>query len=396
MPKRKRADSEPSLPLTCENLEHLQRLLSPATQLASMPPRSRPASPTRTANTLDAREKLAQYRIHVDTGAPLPAGLVAHVESVIKKPRARDETPSPNAKKIVARCRYAAQQNESTGIRQIAPYMLPTGAAEADDRVEGVPLIVSKTDVSLNRWFLPPTPNNTVKETWKDLSQPKPDTCIGYLTRSDAAAVSCDAPFTTEDEETLNIYSLTQHMYFPFLTTQWKSPNGNETLNCAQNQAARDGAVIVQYQHEFYSIAHGSSLSPVDTCHFSFVSDVNYGEIWVHWREGMNFHMEQIFSFSLRYEAEVQTARGYLRNICQYAVTERLESIRKSLPLFAQNRRDTYPPVSVSHYSASVTSVSQSSSSRLAFQAPPTPSSVEAEPVKKRQRTASSQDASVG
>jgi hypothetical protein len=36
-------------------------------------------------------KKLAQYRIHVDTGAPLPAGLVAHAESVIKKPRADEE-----------------------------------------------------------------------------------------------------------------------------------------------------------------------------------------------------------------------------------------------------------------------------------------------------------------
>lgn len=59
-----------------------------------------------------AKKKVAQYRIHVDTGAPLPAGLVAHVESVVKKPRARDETPPPNAEKIVARRRYAAQQNE--------------------------------------------------------------------------------------------------------------------------------------------------------------------------------------------------------------------------------------------------------------------------------------------
>jgi hypothetical protein len=82
----------------------------------------------------------------------------------------------PFAKNIVACRRYAAQQNESTGIRQIAPYILPTGATEADGRIEGVSLIVSKADVYLNRWFLPPTPNNTVKETWEDLSQPKTDT----------------------------------------------------------------------------------------------------------------------------------------------------------------------------------------------------------------------------
>jgi hypothetical protein len=105
--ERKRADSEPSLPLTCENFERLQQLLSPATQPASMPPRSRPASPPRTANTLDAREKLAQYCIHVNTSAPMPAGLVAHVECVIKKPRT-DEEKSNFAVKIHREAEAAA------------------------------------------------------------------------------------------------------------------------------------------------------------------------------------------------------------------------------------------------------------------------------------------------
>jgi hypothetical protein len=71
--------------------------------------------------------------------------------------------------------------------------MLPTGAAEMDERVEGVPLIVSKTDISLNRWLLPLTPNDTVDETWYGLSQSKPIICIGYVARSDAAAALCHA-----------------------------------------------------------------------------------------------------------------------------------------------------------------------------------------------------------
>jgi hypothetical protein len=72
-----------------------------------MPPRWRPASPTRTANTLDAHEKLAQYRAHVDTGAPLPAGLVAYVESVLKKPRV-DEEKSNFAVKVPRKAEAAA------------------------------------------------------------------------------------------------------------------------------------------------------------------------------------------------------------------------------------------------------------------------------------------------
>jgi hypothetical protein len=53
----------------------------------------------------------------------------------------------------------------------------------------------------------------------------------------------------------------------------------------AQNQAVCDGSVIDNPLHDLYSVAYGSTLSFIETCHFSFVCDMQYVEVWVHWRE---------------------------------------------------------------------------------------------------------------
>lgn len=391
MPKRKRASSESccsSLPLTVANLERLQAALSPTAAMSTVP---RSPSPKRNTSNLDQREKLSQYRIHVDTDRKLPASLQQHVEALRKPPNV---ATSPNAKKIVQRRRMAARQNEPTGSPQIVPYMLFAGEADMDERVEAVPNVTRKAELLFNRFFLPPAPSAQVKETWKELSQPKPDTCIGYVSRSDAAAADCDAPFTPEQEAILDNYVLTKALYMPFLTAQWKTP-ARGTLYEAVSQAARDGAVIVNHLYDFYSVAHNTAPSPVDMCHFSFVSDLEYGQIWIHWREGMDHYMEHVHDFSLRREEDIQKARGILHNIKNYANAERLETIRHALPAFSEARKQPgrYPSVPASEASASASGLSQYSAS---VNFPRTPLSVVSEPTKgasarKRQRVESNE-----
>jgi hypothetical protein len=177
-----------------------------------------------------------------------------------------------------------------------------------DDRVEAVPLITRKVELLLNRYFLPPAPNQTIKNTWGPLSQPKPDSYIGYVSRCDAAAAPCEAPFSAEEEAIMNGFVLTKFMYVTFLTGQWKTPTGTEGLYAAQNQAARDGAVVVNQLYDLHSVASGEPPSPIDACHFSIVGDLQYGEIWIHWREGKDHYMEQIHHFSFRKQAELEVA----------------------------------------------------------------------------------------
>lgn len=395
MPKRKRAASEgcclrllsdsnpraPLAPLTTTNLELLQQALS-GPRVAMRTP-----SPSRNTDTLDDRKKLAQYGIHVDTGRALPEALQQFVMATIKQPRDPAAVPSPNAKKIGDRRRFAAQQNESTSSQLIVPYILFAGEADMDDRTEAISFITRKAELLLNRFFLPPASTPAVKDTWKELSQPKPDSCIGYVSRSDAAAAGFEAPFSAAEEGILNDYVLTKSMYMPFLTAQWKTPTGNEGLYEAASQAARDGAVVVNYLHDLYSVAYGKPPSTVDACHFSVIGDLQYLELWIHWRDGANHYMEMIDHFSYRKEAELQQARGLLHNIKNHALNTRLLSIKAALPAFATEKKkpsSRYPAVSTSQYSASASVLSHPSAS--VFQVPLTPSSVASEPSKKRPR----------
>lgn len=395
MPKRKRAASEgcclhPSsdsnscatlAPLTTTNLELLQQALSGS--LAAM----RTPSPSRNTDTLDDRRKLAQYDIHVDTGRALPQALHQFVADTIKKSRDPAAVPSPNAKKIVDRRRFAAQQNESTSSQLIVPYILFAGEADMDDRVEAIPFITRKAELLLNRFFLPPASSPAVKDTWKELSQPKPDCCIGYVSRSDAAAAGYEAPFSVAEEGILNDYVLTKSMYMPFLTAQWKTPTGNEGLYEAASQAARDGAVVVNHLYDLYSVAYSDLPSAVDACHFSVIGDLQYLELWIHWREGKKHYMEMIDQFSFRKEAELQQARALLLNIKNYALDTRLRSIKSALPAFASAKKkpsSKYPAIPMSQSSTSASVLSHPSAS--VFQAPLTPSSVGSEPSKKRPR----------
>jgi hypothetical protein len=167
---------------------------------------SRPSSPTRPNNNLDTSLKLAAYQIFVDYGRELPLPLKEHVSTTILAPRDPNVPLSPNAAKIKQQRRVAAQQNERNGIKRIEPYMLFRGAAEDDLRVLAAPLVYSKDEINLHRYFLPLPPDKTVKEDWKELSQPRPDTAIGYVTRRDAQSTEPPSAtaFTAEEERLLD------------------------------------------------------------------------------------------------------------------------------------------------------------------------------------------------
>jgi hypothetical protein len=173
----------------------------------------------------------------------------------------------------------------------------------------------------------------------------------------------------------------------PFLTGQWKAPTGAEGLYSAQSQAARDGSVVVNHLYDLYRIAYGQTPSVVETCHFSIVCDVQYVEIWVHWREGLDHHMEQICNGACRNEADMLAIRGVIRNVTDHAVNKRLQSIRSALGPFATAKQNSrpYPTVREPNTNASASQLSLLAAS-VAFQPPRTPLSVVSEPTKKRPR----------
>ncbi|KAH8696774.1 hypothetical protein GQ44DRAFT_620790 [Phaeosphaeriaceae sp. PMI808] len=356
----------------------------------------RSPSPKRVDNNLDRRDKLEAYGINVDRGCDLPAALTEHVSTVINAPYRPDAVPSPNAKQLVQRRRNAALQSERNGIKQIAPFLGFTGEVEGTPGLTLDPLLATKDGLALHGFFLPSAPNPAIVATWKALSQPQPDVCTGYVTRRDAETVSppCAAAFTTHEEDILDRYRLSQFLHFPFLTMQYKAANANETLRHAQNQAARDGAVAVNYIHEFYLAAYQRPPSVVDTHHVSVTCDMELCELWMHWRDSQSHHMELLSSSSMRDYDAMLHLRGQLRNVRDWALGPRLQSIKAALPEFAASQsRGDYPSLPAPSTTAQSDSASVSSypcilpvASRFAFNAPPTPHSIHSEPSKGSKR----------
>lgn len=165
MAKRKRASAVRGFSsLTIANLERLQAELLPP---AARPTRSGVPSAT---NGESQREKLFDYGIHIDEDVELPETLQDHVNA-LKQPR--NVAPSPNAKIICQSRGLAALEDKATGTALILPYMLFSGEANQENRVEAVPLVTSRANLLFNRHFLPPP----VRKGWTDLHQPNPDTC---------------------------------------------------------------------------------------------------------------------------------------------------------------------------------------------------------------------------
>jgi hypothetical protein len=179
-------------------------------------------------------------------------------------------------------------------------------------------------------------------------------------------------------------FCLTHYLFFPFLTSQWKTPNSNGSISHAHNQAARDDAVIVNYLHKFYNLAYPDQQPDViDTAHYSFTSDLHTAQIWVHWYDEEGHHMEMIFEFSLREEDRIVKARGILKNILNYATGNRLDNIKNALPAFEKSRvKGRGPTLRVEMSTVAPSEVG----SDLVFPLPMTPTLAASDPMKKRRK----------
>ncbi|KAF2241400.1 hypothetical protein BU26DRAFT_525225 [Trematosphaeria pertusa] len=334
--------TSPPLLLTHENLERWTAATFAPNPLRAM---SRPPSPSR--SNVDDLDKLAAYRVLIDRGDDRPAALQAHIATHIC-PEPLAEATSPAALKAVRKRRLASRQNERSGIRMMEPFLLFRGEVQVDDDDDdaAVPLIFSKDEANLDRAYLPPAPNEMVKKTQGPLSQPRADTIVGYVTIQDAESRQPpgQSAFSASEEAALTGYRLTPNVHLPFLSSQWKSPASDQHPSRAYNQSGRDGAAVVNHLHDFYIVAYPHrEPTVVETCHYSLTCDLHYAQIWVHWRQQgalavPDHHMELVEEFSMRKEADVRKARTVLRNILDYALGPRLQSLKAALPSFATNR----------------------------------------------------------
>jgi hypothetical protein len=104
----------------------------------------------------------------------------------------------------------------------------------------------------------------------------------------------------------------------------------------ARLQAARDGALIVNYMHQFYSHAY-PDLGPtlLEMCRVSLIAETISSYFWLHWRKvdpvdgKVYYRMEPIESAHLHKLSDVAETRKILHNYIDYGMGERLYIMSK-------------------------------------------------------------------
>lgn len=164
--------------------------------------------------------------------------------------------------------------------------------------------------------------------------------------------------------------------HFPFLTAQWKAAISGENQVHASLQAARDGALIVNYMHHFYSLAYPNRApTQLETCHFSLTTEGYTIILWIHWREvdpkdgEVYFRMEEVDMARMGKLDDLLHMRKMLHNYIDFALGQRLRSIKEALPAFWPNRPEKKVRKTKSQTSTTV------SASELRLDIPITPSS---------------------
>ncbi|KAH8707139.1 hypothetical protein GQ44DRAFT_817805 [Phaeosphaeriaceae sp. PMI808] len=132
----------------------------------------------------------------------------------------------------------AALQNEPGANTILRPWLLFDG--ESPSAIQPVPEVASHANLNLAREFLPLPPSTIVQEVYGTLSQPQPDTAIGYLTSTEANTRTppLATAFSCEEHYMLTNFALHPALHFPFLTCQWKPATG-EPHQIAMLQSAK-------------------------------------------------------------------------------------------------------------------------------------------------------------
>jgi hypothetical protein len=214
---------------------------------------------------------------------------------------------------------------------------------ELPSATQPVPRIASQANLNLARDFLPRPPKPIVQVVYGALSQPQPDTAIGYLTPTEANASTppLATAFSQDEQLILTNFTLNPTLHFPFLTCQWKPATG-EPHQIAMLQSARDGAAIVNYLHTYYETAYRRPATTVEALHVSVTCNVELVNVWLHWREHAHgedtpmHYMKSLHSCTTWDATPLLTARAVLKNWVAYALDQRLNSLKDALPQFYQ------------------------------------------------------------
>ncbi|KAF2241277.1 hypothetical protein BU26DRAFT_389367, partial [Trematosphaeria pertusa] len=281
----------------------------------------------------DDDTRLPMYNIIVPSNAPIPTLLQHHIDHVVNAPRASSSPAAKNIRRDQPRAEAAT--NEHTAIDILKDNVLFKAEAAGGERY-----VDQARNINLLRRHLPSAPSDFVEQIYGALTQPQPNTAVGYITERAARGASVHAPFSIQEEAVLNVHAVCEGLHFPFLTCQWKSAKSSQGHWHAERQGARDGATLVNAIHKYLTCA-GKDPTVVETCHWSLTCDISSINLFVHWRAEENgiakFHskkVEQEFLHDLKdpENPAIVRMRRLLRNILNYSLGTRLTMIRDAIP----------------------------------------------------------------
>ena len=294
--------------------------------------------------TYDSRDRLQKYGVRLESRAPYPPELDVHIKKVIKKKRV--DIGSPSVKNITNRALEVQRLSSEATVMSVLCPNLMFRSATADD---GEALVYWAQECFFNRQYVT---HPSVDKGRLQLSQPRPDACNGCIRRDmvETSTNNLDYAFTREEEDKLvkdpQLPAILLDALIPYITAQFKSSMGNG-LVIAMFQTAGDGTAMCEYLFQLYMRA-GVAPSAIQTCHWSLTCDTDEVRLYVHWRvveDGeVQYHMDEVDRAPVNparsdpNNTKMRAMRDMLRNIQDYALKERLQSIKSAL------KRTPLPP----------------------------------------------------
>lgn len=307
--------------LTFENLLRHTQALDPDGDIIMprSPTKSRETGTTMNDTLADSRIALETFGLQLDSRAQYPAELQEHLQTFIHK-LPSIQSPAAGLLKDIERIMRTA--NETTLVLKVAPLLLFKDRLIGSDGEHSIRL---DANVYLRQYLV----NNGSTQ----LTQPRPDICVGYVRRYEADGRTM-AKFTTEEETVLLRYNAStgSETLFPFVTGQAKSAGDN--YEKVVLQTARDALAL---SRSMINLCNAAGVCPtvVDPLHWSITCNAREVALHIHWNEQQidgtfRYHMKEVTRADLGATGRgLSTYRAYLRNILDYALNQRVARLKE-------------------------------------------------------------------
>lgn len=288
------------------------------------------------ANVRDAtfRDSLEYRNVYINSEAP-PVRLMRRAEEIIRRPRMSPEMDDAFALAVKDTAHCMETMEEERLVDNLVPMMIP--------RMRDLPskkLATAGNTMWRNATPIPLDPS--VRHNPLPLSSPKPDRIFGYS----KTAFNKDRIRTIDlliDKSGRSYAIPDNEIRLPFFEVECKSQAKSGTHFIAMNQAANTGSVALHGYLELLRCSFGvEAIDYSEPQFFSLTIDQVYVQINVHWVSAgadnaqFSFHVGMLERYFLNRLDDIKAVRQAVKNILDYAVTDRLPRLCEALDAYRE------------------------------------------------------------